>query len=229
ELIPGRALMLNLPWGERGDLTFLAVYAPNEVGENARFWRELTKQWREKNLPKIDILLGDFNLVEDALDRKPPKADSTVAVEALQEFKATSLLIDGWQQTYPTRQFFTWTSGSSESRLDRIYMRKELLKFSTDWKIFPAPFLTDHDIVSCSILNPEQPHIGKGRWAIPPMVIENKEFITNVISKGTALQEALALPSNERKSLQTMYKGFKSDVIDLAKKYASKTASMLDK
>ncbi|KIJ47043.1 hypothetical protein M422DRAFT_249350 [Sphaerobolus stellatus SS14] len=35
DLIPGRALMLNLPWGERGDLVFLAVYAPKDGGENA--------------------------------------------------------------------------------------------------------------------------------------------------------------------------------------------------
>ncbi|KIJ39039.1 hypothetical protein M422DRAFT_258194 [Sphaerobolus stellatus SS14] len=221
--------MLNLPWGERGDLVFLAVYAPNDGGENTRLWRELTKQWRERNLPKIDILLGDFNLVEDALDRKPPRADSTVAVEALQEFKATSLLMDGWQQTFPTKQFFTWTSGSTESRLDRIYMRKEVLKFSTEWRIHPAPFPTDHNIVSCSILNPEQPHIGKGRWAIPRMVIENKEFITNVVSRGTVLQEALTPPLNERQSLQMMYKEFKADIIALAKKYACKMASMLDK
>ncbi|KIJ33575.1 hypothetical protein M422DRAFT_183161, partial [Sphaerobolus stellatus SS14] len=229
DIIPGRALMLQLPRGEQGKLCFLAVYAPNDAGENTLFWKNLTKHWHEKQLPCVDTLLGDFNLVEDALDRNPPRIDPTAPVEALQEFKAMFSLQDGWRKTYPDKMFFTWTHGTTESRLDRIYMCKNLLKYSTSWAINPAPFQTDHDVVSCSILNPEEPFIGKGRWSIPPMVTGNKEFIRKVIDRGMELQTHLQTTPDERHSLQVSYAAFKKDILSIAKKYASKTASILDK
>ncbi|KIJ32272.1 hypothetical protein M422DRAFT_265937 [Sphaerobolus stellatus SS14] len=171
---------------------------------------------------------GDFNVVEDSLDRQPPRADPPAPVTALKEFKALSLLRDGWQQTYPTKTFFTWTHGSTESRLDHIYMQQALIKYSTDWDISPAPFQTDHDVVLCRVLNPEEPYIGKGRWAIPHMVIENKEFIQKVVDEGMKLQGILQTSADYRPSLQAAFATFKKGIIRIAKQYASKTASMLD-
>ncbi|KIJ26782.1 hypothetical protein M422DRAFT_272124 [Sphaerobolus stellatus SS14] len=103
DINPSRALMLQLPQGEQGKLYLLAVYAPNDTGENTLFWKNLTKLWHEKQLPRIDTLLGDFNLVEDALDRNPRRIDLTAPVEALQEFKAMFSLQDGWRKTYPDK------------------------------------------------------------------------------------------------------------------------------
>ncbi|KIJ32586.1 hypothetical protein M422DRAFT_265610 [Sphaerobolus stellatus SS14] len=97
DIVPGRALMLQLPWGDRGTLNCLAVYAPNDPGENACFWKSLTTRWRKNCLPNLDIVLGYFNIVEDSLDRHPARADPNAAVEALQEFKTLSLLSDGWR------------------------------------------------------------------------------------------------------------------------------------
>ncbi|KIJ43385.1 hypothetical protein M422DRAFT_253260 [Sphaerobolus stellatus SS14] len=187
-IVLGRALLLHLPWGERGTLNILAIYAPNDQHQNMSFWKDLTKIWKDRALPRLDILLGDFNSVEDPLDRQPPRKDPTATVEALQEFKAISLLQDGWRQTYPDKTFFTWTHGPTESRLDR-----------------------------------------KGRWAIPLMVTENKEFIRKIIEKGMHLQETLHEQASPRPSLQMTFANFKKDVIKLAKQYASKTASILDK
>ena len=71
EVIKGRALLLQYTWHNSKILTVLAIYAPNDITENKDFWNELLLKWRELRLPRLDILLGDFNIVEDAIDRLP--------------------------------------------------------------------------------------------------------------------------------------------------------------
>lgn len=67
-LVPGRALMIVIPW--KGDrwLTILNIYVPNDLRETREFWTTIRDGLYTTNLAKPDIMLGDFNLVEDALD-----------------------------------------------------------------------------------------------------------------------------------------------------------------
>lgn len=69
DIIPGRAMLLTLPWHSDLTITILNVYAPNAHNENQQFWETLELKWVNLNLPMPDIMLGDFNLVEDAIDR----------------------------------------------------------------------------------------------------------------------------------------------------------------
>ena len=71
-IIPGRAILLTLPLKNDLTVNILAIYAPNTPQENASFWASLTSTWEEANPPIPDIMLGDFNIVEEALDRSPP-------------------------------------------------------------------------------------------------------------------------------------------------------------
>ena len=89
-IIPGRALLLELPWRNRKNrnsdpnearVNILAIYAPNTAQENANFWSILSDKWVEGNLPIPDVMLGDFNVVEEAIDRLPPHRDNTQAAE----------------------------------------------------------------------------------------------------------------------------------------------------
>src|ERR1700691_2507183 len=68
DVIPGRAMLLTLPWHSDLTLTILNVYAPNAHSENQQFWETLETKWVDMNLPFPDIMLGDFNLVEDAIN-----------------------------------------------------------------------------------------------------------------------------------------------------------------
>ncbi|KIJ22942.1 hypothetical protein M422DRAFT_276570 [Sphaerobolus stellatus SS14] len=72
EIIPGRALLLSIPGrdpGENSTLNVLNIYAPNNPQENATFWSEIRTIWHRKKLKKPNIMLGDFNLVEDSSDK----------------------------------------------------------------------------------------------------------------------------------------------------------------
>jgi hypothetical protein len=83
DIVPGRAMLLTLPWHLDKTLTILNIYAPNGHSENQLFWETLQGMWTNLNLPPPDLMLGDFNLVEDALDRLPSHGDPPPAVNAL--------------------------------------------------------------------------------------------------------------------------------------------------
>jgi exonuclease III len=85
EVIPGRALLLETKWHAEQNLSILAIYAPNVPAENRDFWISLRNVWQTQNLNKPDVLLGDFNLVEDSLNRLPSHSDNREATEALQD------------------------------------------------------------------------------------------------------------------------------------------------
>lgn len=74
DIIPGRALMATIPWHNNDKISVLAVYTPNDPTENGEFWEEIFNPLQ--NIPKLDIMLGDLNIVEDGLDCLPPKKDS---------------------------------------------------------------------------------------------------------------------------------------------------------
>ncbi len=102
-VIPGRALLISLPWKGGSAINILAIYAPNSTSENAAFWEDLISTWVNDNHPIPDIMLGDFNLVEEAIDRLPAHRDSTQAVDKLVDFKDMHALQDGWRhQTHLT-------------------------------------------------------------------------------------------------------------------------------
>lgn len=82
EIIPRRAMSITFNWDKNEKLTIMNVYAPNNVRENRDFWNELNQRTSmETNKPTI--MLGDMNLVEDAIDRIPSHTNYGQAVETL--------------------------------------------------------------------------------------------------------------------------------------------------
>jgi exonuclease III len=181
EIVPGRAIPLQTNWHAESKLTVLAIYAPNIAMENRDFWRNLHDMWQTRNLPKPDILLGDFNLVEDDVDRLPSHSDNTEATEALDNFKASLQLLDGWRKTHPATRSYSYMqkSSGSQSRIDRIYVTRPIFKYSYDWSIHLTGISTDHKLVSTLIANPTLPFIGKGRWMIPVRLLKKQNSTRN--------------------------------------------------
>ena len=97
EIIPGRALLISIPWHVNLMLTILNIYAPNAPSDNENFWKQLLLAFNTNPFPYPDILLGDFNVVEDTIDRLPSHNDNTNTREALFEFRSQLELIDGWR------------------------------------------------------------------------------------------------------------------------------------
>ncbi|KAJ7917960.1 hypothetical protein B0H13DRAFT_1459783, partial [Mycena leptocephala] len=77
----------------------LAVYSPNNPAENAKFLETL--QEKMNHLPRPDFVLGDFNMVEEALARLPHHKDALSVSDAMVKFQIYLGLCDGWRQAYP--------------------------------------------------------------------------------------------------------------------------------
>ena len=67
--------MITINWHLERKLTVLNIYAPNETSENAHFWETLLEKYRQGKYKKPDIIAGDFNVTEEAIDRLPPRED----------------------------------------------------------------------------------------------------------------------------------------------------------
>lgn len=87
EVVPGQASMLKLEWHQQSKLNVLAMYAPNSPTESQRFWADLRNYWKNNGLIKPDVMMGDFNVVEDSINRLPGHPDNVTTVEALPKLK----------------------------------------------------------------------------------------------------------------------------------------------
>ncbi|KAG1790735.1 Endonuclease/exonuclease/phosphatase, partial [Suillus variegatus] len=110
ELVPGRALLTIIPWHKNTPIRILAIYAPNDALANQQFW-ELTKL-KLRNLLKPDLMLGDFNVVEDSLDRLPPKTDSANASHSLHQLKSHLQMKDGWRHENLSALSYTFSQST---------------------------------------------------------------------------------------------------------------------
>ncbi|EIW54371.1 DNase I-like protein, partial [Trametes versicolor FP-101664 SS1] len=194
EIIPGRAIQVAVPWRGGDVREILCVYAPTTEGalERRDFFIELKEFYeRHSTHPKPHLMAGDFNNVEDALDRVPVPADGRDAsVEALDDLKASLglMMTDGWRATNPTERGFTFQRGAGQnlsmSRLDRMYIRGEELKWAREWSITPVGVKTDHCLVSVLLTTPHTPAVGKGRPVFPLFLLPDKKLKVKMKERG---------------------------------------------
>ncbi|KAI0040849.1 hypothetical protein FA95DRAFT_1611477, partial [Auriscalpium vulgare] len=105
-LVPGRAAILTMTWHHDLRLNILNVYAPNEPGPQAAFWTQVLDAWRLSGLPAPDFFMGDHNIVDNANDRAPPRAEDFAALEAFRTLCLAMNVQDVWRASYPdTRQY----------------------------------------------------------------------------------------------------------------------------
>lgn len=216
EIIPGQAIALKVPWHNDQDIKLLAIYTPNAPGEIREFWKSIQNKIDANQGLKPNIVLGDFNLVEDAIDRIPSKPDDHQTTESLREFKSRHDLVDGWRKANPEEKGYTWArdSDGTQSRIDRIYVHEDYFNECSRWDISPAPVPTDHDMVSVSIATPSSPQLGRGRWAIPPRLVKNRKMKKEIQKQAMNLQRAIENLGERtpRNNPQTLLKKFKTEV-----------------
>ncbi|KIO14619.1 hypothetical protein M404DRAFT_108999, partial [Pisolithus tinctorius Marx 270] len=226
DIVPGRALLITMPWYQQEKLNILNVYAPNDPSENQRFWETIHDNII--NLPQPDVLLGDFNIVEDSIDRIPAHPDHTNAVNALRALKSHLNLQDGWRQTNPSDLTFTYAQsarqGGRVSRIDRIYTLESMIPFCKEWSIDPPAIHTDHEMVSVRVSKRSLPFIGKGRWTLNPNLLKDKNVRTEIEKEAVNLSHKLRTchPSTRSASEnpQVIFKSFKNNVIRILRNRA---------
>ncbi|KAJ3871802.1 Endonuclease/exonuclease/phosphatase [Lentinula edodes] len=208
EIVPGRALLVKTDWHRGDQITVLAIYAPNVTAndgtESAAFWEELrsfferpeNRQWRP------DLVAGDFNMVEDAIDRLPMRNNPYEMRDKLDDLKMELRICDGWRNTYPADKVFTFSRNESQSRLDCIYVTDKLLQSSSQWRITPVGTDgVDHEMVSVRVAHEDAPKIGRGRWSMSTKTLRNKDFRAFAKQRGCqAVEEIDALPDITRKA-----------------------------
>ncbi|KAK0464009.1 hypothetical protein IW261DRAFT_1575512 [Armillaria novae-zelandiae] len=212
EIVPGQALQVQIEWHHGKALTILGIYAPNENGAtNARFWKKI-KDFYERNpqVPHPDVMA---------------KADAEEAVLALDELKTVLKLYDGWRQTNPSERDYTYQHSNLKlARLDRIYVTKNLLESSREWRIEDPAIKTDHRLISVQITCDEAPETGRGRWSIPQAVLADKTFMTYATSELKTTAEGMMRiktgqeARTDEHNAQTLFETYKQQIIEKARK-----------
>jgi len=214
-LIPGRAIFLSIPRKHGDTLHLINIYAPNDLTQHAHFWPEVVTRWSVNDLPSPHLMTGDFNIVEDPIDRAPARADNGPASAALRACRQSLGLQDTWRQTFPDERTFTYISPhNTMSRIDRIYANPETGKCLSDWVVEPSEIPSDHRMTLVQFAPQNVPFIGKGRQSWPLGLLHDKPLNQKVHTQGLELQEQLrSLPPNDRTSnAQTLWQQFKDDI-----------------
>ncbi|KAJ3774185.1 Endonuclease/exonuclease/phosphatase, partial [Lentinula raphanica] len=237
EIVAGHAIQIETNWHNQERLTVLAIYAPNcSISANADFWASV-RDWyiRHPNHPRPDLMLGDCNVVEEALDRLPmPQGDTaSPAVDALDELKSDLQLVDGWRATYPQSRAFTYSQKRNgevvhQSRLDRIYVKNQAFDHTFEWDIKTTGIKTDHRLVSVQFTCEEAPTVGRGRWSWPAHLTYDKELTKFMHDKGLTLQTEMEEAQRARilsnsqhgNTPQSLWAGYKDQITAFARKRA---------
>lgn len=105
-VVPGRVLIIEIPWNEHDRLRIMNVYAPVKSEEKATFWKGLLSSIENDDDLWPDIILGDFNLVEnpeiDCMNNRRG-TDPSAARTALSELVTELNLVDGWRRRHPRK------------------------------------------------------------------------------------------------------------------------------
>ncbi|KAJ7108520.1 Endonuclease/exonuclease/phosphatase, partial [Mycena epipterygia] len=234
EIIPGRAMTLEMKNVDGSPLSILAVYAPNAPGENATFWGKIQKYYEDDlNISRPDVMGGDFNMVESAIDRLPARIDTNGPVEAMDNLKTYLGLVDGWRETYPSTRAYTYhqteAQGGSQSRIDRILVKRSIFEHTYEWDMQSVGIQTDHRMVSMKMTTAAAPTVGHGRWVWPAHLMKDKVLTEFIHEKGMNLQKQLDNLEQGRErgdaryvenNAQTMWMGYKTAIGDKARERA---------
>ncbi|KAJ7487493.1 hypothetical protein B0H11DRAFT_2408084 [Mycena galericulata] len=220
-------MILEMKNVDGSPLSVLGVYAPNRPYQNAAFWKQI-KNWfvAHPTVRKPDILGGDTNFVEDPIDRLPAHPDSTSATEAFEDLKRYLGLVDGWRETFPTTRAYTFLQpaalGGAQSRIDRIYIKRDLFEDSFEWEIQAVGIETDHRMVTMRLTTEEAPTIGHGRFVCPPHLMRDDILTKFIYEEGLKLYDAQTAVLqkevdgqwNPNHNCQTLYAEWKIKVCD---------------
>ena len=167
---------------EYDGMKLINVYAPS--GSARRTERET---FYNTELPTLlysatsnTILGGDFNCVLNP-------TDTTGAVQgsrALTDIISRLALVDTWTQD-PQRPTYTHHHPNGATRIDRIYVSKNVLHRKSGIEILPAAF-TDHHAVALRITMMDKvPTKRRRRWKMNPAMLQEKSLQQTIRDKWT--------------------------------------------
>ena len=158
------------------------VYAPNTVSERKTFFENLHNYF----LSQGDLIVaGDFNCVDNVLDRLHFADSSLPDKKHLHALLSDFSLIDIWRKNNPRGTSFTWSNAdySQASRLDRLFISSGLCKSVSSNKVLPCAF-SDHDFVDINLSLDGFSNKRGGVWKFNSALLSDvnfRRFISSVI------------------------------------------------
>ena len=172
----GRKVMVNIKIDStQMVLTLISIYAPNEIGQRIKFFKDLDTWIGEHcKAPHNIIIGGDFNCC-DKSDRQSKRSDKSS--EALSKFTDLQDLTDIYSFCNPGKHEFTYihpSDNSKNSRIDYIFSSNSILEFFRLCKIIYAP-VPDHKAVT-TVLDTNNRRRGKGYWKLNNSVLNDENY-----------------------------------------------------
>ncbi|KAI0742778.1 Endonuclease/exonuclease/phosphatase, partial [Daedaleopsis nitida] len=230
EVDKGRAIQVSIPWNNNSKISVLCIYAPTSDGETTRrlFFKKVEDFYASHpQLPRPSVMAGDFNNLEDTVDRLPVGSGRDSSIEALDDLKRAVglMMVDGWRATHPTQRAYTFLRGmggtTQMSRLDRIYTQQSLFDDCREWKIHEGGVRSDHSMVSVEVTRRDSPELGKGRPVFPKGLLKDRKLAKCIHKRGLEAIRDLELTSRTGRTVelnpQTVLASMKQDWLRMAR------------
>ena len=187
ELIPGRLFNFKVKCSKKS-YNFTAVYGYTGNNVSQEKMQFITKELSKcHGTSDNNVILGDFNFVDDDLDRsnrtRPGKnqADQLLS-KTWCEFTNALDLSDPFRARNPKRRMFSYihTQNLSKSRIDRVYVNDENCCEIISYKHTHTHFTRAHRIVTFTIK--EECDRGPGFWKMNTSIIHDRAYRALVVS-----------------------------------------------
>ena len=193
----GRTGMLSLKYGDQ-TLNTVNIYMPNDKTYQRETLTNLRRALKNETGIKDSelIVLGDWNFVEDQVDRSPQHADDRGVNREMTKLKTVLDLSDRWRKANPSTRKYTWEGMSGHerkkifSRIDRIYVSSKVWQATNEYKIINCD-MSDHDGTSVMVRDASAPETGSGERKLNLKIMNHKIFRDEVLCLLTKLESQL--------------------------------------
>ena len=180
----GRVLIAPVKTIDTGiELTVGCCYAPARRPERMEWSNRLLRVLGDdEDMPKCDILCGDWNVVSRPEDNGMGNTANVEDLECHRNVHTEMMRLggnnaDGWRIQHPNEKVWTHRNTAfaedpdrGKSRIDRIYVRTDWIMSTKDWLIVPNA-MTDHSLIMMTY-RPTNIAVGRDRWRAPALSLE---------------------------------------------------------
>ena len=149
------------------------IYAPNTISERKGFFEQLHTFF----LSPDRIIVGDFNCIDNCLERLNASDNSLPEKSMLRSFMHDFSLIDVWRKQNPRGICYTWSNANNTqaSRLDRFLLSRFLFRGACSVNVLACPF-SDHDFVVLDLSVDGLVRPRSSIWKFNTSLLSEKEF-----------------------------------------------------
>ena len=179
----GRFTRVDYVW-EDEEYSSISVYAPAVPRVRQSFFEnDLAQFFSEKPLLGKSFIGGDWNFVSDpSLDRRSSNTSGgQIGCAEFQELSMLHNLSDLYRHYHPRSKSFTFSSlqHNMSTRIDRCYVTKDALAFTSDCKHLPLPSsISDHEAgVAFTVRAINACSRGPSYWKLNASLLKRPGFI----------------------------------------------------